>query len=246
MMKRYCLYTILTVLVAHLFLFLNYANATTSSLKYAYIEFPPFTYTDTNKQPSGFLVDWASKIFPKAGYKFTSESLPVLRLAGYIVDGKVDIWMGLKTLPQFKNTTYKGTVKITDLILRAYTTKKNKKIIKKEDLKGTSVIILRGYSYGGWINYIKNPKNSVDYLKANKHTSALKMLRAGRGDYLLDYKAPCNIAQKKVTIKNLKHNDISSLPIYFIVSGKLKNGGDVLKNLEREFKKLKNSGKLKY
>lgn len=237
---------VICFLIVYPFLITNSTYAQTGHLKYGYIEFPPFTYTDSDKKPNGFLVDWASKIFPKAGYQFSSQSFPVLRLADYIVEGKIDVWMGLKTLPQFKGTTYKGAVKITDLVLKAYTKKKIKKIIKKEDLSGSSVIILRGYSYGGWIQYIKDPKNKVMYIKANKHTSALKMLNAGRADYLLDYKAPCEIAQREVKVEGLKFNTIKALPIYFIVSKKVINGGKVLKDIERIFIKLKKAGQLNY
>lgn len=238
------------IIFASVFVFLlisfNASKADEKFLRYAYIEFPPFTYTESNNKPGGFLVEWASKVFKRAGYRYQAESLPVMRLAGYITEGRTDVWIGLKTLPQFRGKTHKGEVKVTDLVLRVYTIGKKKKIIKKEDLKGVSVIILRGYSYGGWIKYIEDSVNKVRYIKANKHTYALNMLNAGRADYLLDYKAPCEIAQRTVKVKNLKYNTIKALPIYFIVSGKYNNGGRVLKDLEKAFKSLKREGKLKY
>ncbi len=239
MKKKYLLLAFLS------FFIVISANGETKKLKLGYIEFPPFTYTDSVKKPNGILLNWASQIFSKAGYTPETHSLPVLRLIGNLVDGKIDIWMGLKSLPQFQGTTFQGNVKVFEVTFRAYTLKGTKEILKKEDLKGTSVIILKGYSYGGgWVDYIKNPANNIRSYQTNKHTSALKMLMGGRGEYLLDYKAPCEAAQKIVKIKNLNYTNIKTLPIYFIVSKKLPTGNNVLKNVEGAFTELKNSGKL--
>lgn len=224
---------------------LAFADIATKKLKLGYIEFPPYTYTNSSGKPDGILIDLASKVFKEAGYEWDAVSYPVKRLAEYLVCGDLDIWMGLKTLPVFKDTTYIGNVIIAELTLNAYTTgNNNPPVTKKEDLSGKSLIIMRGYSYGGWINYIMDKKNKISYIKSNKHSSALKILKAKRADYLLDYNEPIDMALEKISIHDLKYNQISSLPCYFIVTKKLFDGVDIINKLETVFVQKKKTGQL--
>jgi len=70
------------------------------------------------------------------------------------------------------------------------------------------------------------------------------MLQAGRADYLLDYRYPSEKALKKVNIPDIRSNQISSLPCYFIVSMRRNDGQDIIKNLETVFKTMKADGTL--
>lgn len=212
------------------------------TLRLGYIEFPPYTYTTETGEPAGLLIDLAKKVYPEAGFDFTATSYPVRRLANYIGSGDLDIWMGLKTLPEFEGKTYIGKAEIAELVLLSYTRGSKPPILKKEDLSGKSVIVMRGYSYGGWINYIEDPANKVNYLNANKHDAAFKMLLAGRADYLLDYKDPSEKALETVKIPDLSSNLISSFPCYFVVSKTLKNGQEVVDRLDKAYERLKKKG----
>lgn len=217
---------------------------TARKIKYGYIEFPPFTYTDETGKPSGILVELARKIIPAAGYEFEAYSFPVRRLASYIGSGDLDLWMGLKTLPEFSGKAYIGETVVADLILRAYSRGKKKPIIVKEDMIGKSIIVLRGYSYGGWITFIEDPKNNINYIKANKHEAAFNMLKAERAEYLLDYKKPSDMALRKISIPDLEYNQISALPCYFIVSKANPRGAEILERLEKSYQTLKSQGAL--
>lgn len=212
------------------------------TLRLGYIEFPPYTYTTETGEPAGILIDLAKKVYPEAGLDFTATSYPVRRLANYIGSGDLDIWMGLKTLPEFEGKTYIGKAEIAELVLLSYSRGSKPPILKKEDLSGKSVIIMRGYSYGGWINYIEDPANKVNFINANKHEAAFKMLLAGRADYLLDYKDPSEKALETVKIHDLSFNQISSFPCYFVVSQKLKDGQKIVDRLDKAYEKLKKSG----
>lgn len=220
------------------------SETVTKSLRLGYIEFPPFTSTNDKGEPEGILIDLAAKVFPTAGYEWSALPYPVKRLSEYMGSGDIDVWMGLKTLPAFVGKTYAGDVPIAYLLLNAYTTGDNPPVTQKEHLSGKSVIIMRGYSYGGWINYIMDKKNNVSYLRANKHASALKMLKAKRADYLLDYKEPIEMALETVSVSELKINKISSLPCYFVVTKQLPDGAEIVTRLETVFLKMKENGQL--
>lgn len=217
-------------------------NADAVKLRIGYIEFPPFTYTDDNGRPAGILIDMASKVYPEAGYGYEAASYPVRRLASYIGSGDLDIWMGLKTLPEFEGKAFIGKTVVAELVLRAYFKGKKQPIITREDMNGKSIIVMRGYSYGGWITYIEDPKNHINYIKANKHDAAFNMLLAGRADYLLDYREPSEMALQKISIPDLSFNLISALPCYFVVSRKTPHGQDVIDRLEKAHEKLKKQG----
>lgn len=205
-------------------------------IKLGYIEFPPFTFTDDAGKPNGILIDLANKVLPAAGYEYEAFSFPVRRLASYIGSGDLDLWMGLKTLPEFEGKAHIGETVIAELVLRAYTKGKKPPILVKEDMIGKSIIVLRGYSYGGWITYIEDPKNNINHIKANKHEAAFNMLKADRADYLLDYKEPSEMALQKVSIPDLEFNQISALPCYFVISKANPNGKKILDDLENAYK----------
>lgn len=236
--------TILIVLVVFLLPAVVFSETPTKKLLLGYIEFPPYTYTNPSGKPAGVLIDLAAKVFPEAGYEWTALSYPVKRMAEYLGSGDIDIWMGLKTLPSFIDKTYIGNKIVAELQLNAYTIGDKSSIVKKEDLVGKSVIILRGYSYGGWVKFITDKKNNVFYINANKHVSALKMLKAKRADYLLDYKEPVELAMDNIEISNLQHNKVSSLPCYFIVTRQLPDGAEIIKKLETVFLEMKKNGQL--
>jgi polar amino acid transport system substrate-binding protein len=224
------------------FLFPNFSQAQT--LKMGYIEFPPVFFTDAQKTPKGIVIDLASKIIPEAGYNFEASSYPIKRLCDYLAKGKLDLWIGLKTLPELKDTTIKGKSEILKITLNAYTVKKLPDIKTKEDLIYKSIIIIRGFSYGGWINFIKDPKNQIAFIETEDHRAAFRMLKAKRADYLLGYENPSKKALKDFKLTNLKQNTISSFGAYFVISKKTPDAENVLLNLENTYKKLKKSGKL--
>ncbi len=233
------------MILAVVFIILCASNdAFAITLKLRYIEFPPFTYTDEKGVPSGILIDLAKKVYPEAGCDFVAVSYPVRRLASYIGSGDLDIWMGLKTLPEFEGKSYVGKSVIAELVLRAYTRGKKAPILTQNDLAGKSIIVMRGYSYGGWITYIEDPKNKINHIKANKHDAAFNMLRAGRAEYLLDYREPSESALQKIKIPDLSFNQISALPCYFVVTKKLPDGQEIVDRLDKVYEKLKKQGVL--
>ncbi|MBU1168417.1 MAG: transporter substrate-binding domain-containing protein [Proteobacteria bacterium] len=237
-------YPVVILLFFGLVFFSGTQKAMANKLKIGYIEFPPFTYTEAGGKPSGILIDLANKVFHDAGYEFEAFSYPVRRLASYIGSGDLDVWMGLKTLPEFTGKAYIGDAIIAELVLRAYTKGKKTPILVKEDLIGKSIIVLRGYSYGGWITFIEDPKNNINHIKANKHEAAFNMLKADRADFLLDYKEPSDMALQKIRINDLEYNQISALPCYFVVSRANPKGQDIIKKLEKSHEKLKKEGAL--
>jgi polar amino acid transport system substrate-binding protein len=223
-------------------------SAMSQILKIGYVEFPPMTYTDQNGQPSGFIIDIGIKTLEKAGFEWSAISLPANRLANLLAAGDIHVWLGLDTLPQLKNTTLVSKAVIAHLILRAYTIGNKPPITNKEDLKGKTLLILRGYSYGGWVTFIKNPANNIKYLEFDTHEKAFhrleKLSKRIQDIYLLDYKHPSDAVLQKQNIPGIQYSQIVSLDMHFIISKKLNGAQGILKRIEAAYQQLLQSGAL--
>jgi polar amino acid transport system substrate-binding protein len=239
-------------LLAPLCLGENYRSAYATepqTIRMGYIEFSPVFYTDSNGTPQGLLVDLAREVVPAAGYNLELEPLPAKRMASSLIKGDIDLWSGLKTLDGFSENTYTGDSRLLQICLNVYTLGEKSTISTKEDLNQKMIIGLRGFSYGGWISYMKDPTNEVDFIEVNTHESALKVLKrntkAGNKCYLLDYEQPVEKALRSYSIENLQSKPLNCLDAYFVVSKKTPNAKNVIKNLEATYKTLKASGQIK-
>ncbi len=221
------------------------APAAAQSLRWAYIEFPPVFFTDDAGKPAGSLIDIGAKVLDKAGFKWKAESFPTKRMIDCMVRGECDLWIGLATLPPFKDTTLAGKSDLLTITLCSYSIGDKPPIAKKEDLSGKSVIVLRSYSYGGWIHYIKDPANNVRYQEIpDDHETAFKMLAAGRADYLLDYAGPSAGVIEKLAIPDLRNAVLSSFGARMVVSKKTPHAETILQRLEAAYRELKDAGQL--
>jgi polar amino acid transport system substrate-binding protein len=220
--------------------------AESQTIRMGYIEFTPVFYTDADGVPQGLLVDLARQVVPEAGYQLKMESLPVKRMANGLIKGDIDLWAGLKTLEGFEGNTLAGDSILLKICLNAYALGEDPAIYKKEDLNQKMIIGLRGFSYGGWITYLKDPANEIDFIEVYSHESALKVLernnKTGTKCYLLDYEQPVNKVLRTYPVANLRKNPLSCLDAYFVVSKKTPNAKTVLERLESTYKELKKRG----
>ena len=218
------------------------------TIRMGYIEFTPVFYTDANGVPQGLLVDLARQVVPAAGYQLKMESLPVKRMANSLIRGEIDLWAGLKTKEGFEGNTLAGDSILLQICLNAYGLGQVPAISRKEDLNRKMIVGLRGFSYGGWVAYLKDPANEIDFIEVDSHQSALKVLKrnnsSGAKCYLLDYEQPVDKALRTFPVANLRKNLLSCLDAYFVVSKQTPNTSTVLDRLESTYKELKKSGKV--
>ncbi len=210
-----------------------------------HIEFPPFFYTDTKGQSRGHLIDLARRLSTFAGYRFEARSFPPRRAGEMLAIGKIDIWLGRPSITEHQHAVLVSETVVDHINLRAYSTRKQPRLITEEDLIGKKVVILRGYSYGGWASYITNPQNKVSYLSANNHRQALQILIGRNMDYLLDYKLPLEDAAQKSNAPPLHSTELFRLALHILVSKQHQDAEQVLQKLEEAFVKIKRGGKLR-
>ncbi|QQP87658.1 transporter substrate-binding domain-containing protein [Skermanella sp. TT6] len=213
-------------------------------LKVVYVELPPYTYTDPDGTPKGSLIELTRKVAADAGVEFTAESVPARRLFQGIAAGEYDMFIGIKTPEAFQGTTVASRSVIARIDLHAWSFGAVPEIRAKEDLAGKQVIVLTGYSYGGWRSYFEDPANGIQMVEARAPEQALQLLVAGRAPILLQYELPMERALGGKRPPDLRSSLISSLDCHFVVSLKRPDAAELVGRLDAGFEKLKAAGAL--
>ncbi len=208
-----------------------------------YIEFPPVFWTAPDRTPKGYLIDLARMTLERAGYPWKAVSRPTRRMAVELVDGRIDLWIGLPTLPEFEGTTLVGSSTVATIELNAYWMSGTPPVDEWSDLYGDSVIVLHGYSYGGRIVDLKDPAYHTRLCDAYSHEQGLAMLRANRCNYLLDYTGPMRTVLGKMPTPELRKFRFQALEARFVVSKKRPDAPQLLKDLEQAYAELVAEGR---
>lgn len=228
--------TLFSALLALLMCISSAAHAK-ETLRLLCAEFKPFFYTDFDGQVKGILVKLGTDIISTAGYDLEYVIQPPKRVPIALDEGNVDVWVGLTDI--LKEVSYVGDSVVATMNFTSYTIGPKQSIKSPQDLIGKKIVILRGYSYGGWINFIKDNKENIEYYEVNSQEAAVKFLKAGRADYLLSYKAAIDELMSVYPIKNLSAQLISSFDMRIAVSRKHPKAKELLAELEAAHAKLK-------
>ena len=216
---------------------LAYAQNSTS-LKYVCVDMPFYMQEDEKGDHSGLLVDIFKKTAKEAGYNNIHISLePAPRMIESIISGKAHVWNGI-VLPAIQDHVYIGDAPIAHITLAVFYKGERQEIKSIKDLKGKTVIIIRGFSYGGLLKEIKDPTNQINIMETNSHVSALNMLKFKRGDYLLDYLEPLKTYDYKAIVPNLNYSALNIFESYFMVSKKAPFAKTIMSKLNKAYKDL--------
>lgn len=213
-------------------------------IKGAFAHFPPLTYINEQNEASGYLVDIMNKVLDEADLTVTWRSYPSKRIVQHIASGAVELFPIYKGHTEIEKVSYSGNSVIYSFSMRAYYFDGHKPIIEKEDLFGKSIILMRGYNYTGWSDYITDPDNQIQLFYSDNHQQALAALKANRGDYLLSYKSPVEFSLEKSPEKNLQHSDLTNLDLYFFTSKQTINAIGILEKLDQAYQRLIERGEL--
>lgn len=204
------------------------------TVKYVCVDMPPYMMMDSPGNFSGLLVDIFNKTAKKAGIHMVELAMePATRMIESMKSGDAHVWNGI-VLPAMKEHVYTGKIAIGTITLASFQLGKHPPIKEKKDLKGKRVIIIRGFGYGGMLNYIHDKSNGVIAIEAPSHDSAFAMLKANRADYLLNYVE----ASSEKNTHGVKVTLMSTLYSYFSVSKKAPNARILLEKLEVAYQQL--------
>ncbi len=201
-------------------------------IKYGYPDQSIFIATVNGKeQLRSPMLSVAEELFKRANFSFKASSYPAKRLFRNLKNGETDFSILVRASSLLDSCIF-SKKPIYSTSLNVYYIGDKPPITTKEDLIGTSVVAIRGYSYGSLGKFIKDPKNNISKEVTNTHSSAFRMLELGRVDYLIDYASAAEDIVSKKSISKLQSNTIDNLDIFLVLSKSYPNADELMKRLE--------------
>lgn len=206
------------------------------------LDFPPFYNVKHANAPSGILLDYLKIVVEKAGYSYRVIGYPPKRLFKALREGKANMSAGIKRLDAYGSDVIFSKNKITDIDVRLYSRMDTPLLDSKEELKGKRVLGIAGYSYGGFLDFLKDPANGIIFDTSNDHDLMFKKLFARRADYALDYYKPSENAMRRLNVSHVQSRSLFKVDVYFILSNKTPNVSGVMTRLEKASDDLRKEG----
>lgn len=238
MPRRFCL-----IFIVLLWLHAAHAAEARQRVHVGYYEFPPFSYTDAQGQPSGSGLELAARLLDEAGYQADFRAYPGARLYSGLLDGSIHIWAGASGKPELAEHTLEGKHLLGEITLNLYFRHDTPAPRIPDDLQDRGVILITGYSYWQDVNqWLEDPARNITHHRTANHTSALEMLARRRGDYLLDYQAPVEQAKRALGMVDLPFVEVQRLPLRLIYSRHAPDAERLREELDRVYQQLQDAG----
>lgn len=220
---------------AALFCLGAYSVQAAEPVKVGCVEFPPLSYTDDSGKAAGKAMDLITALLDRAGLPWQATCYPGARLMTSLRDGTAHIAMLIRH-PDLADSVLYGQLPMAYLDLEGFRLASQPPLGGMKNTRGKSVILLRGYGYGGWIDFFKDPANNIRISYADSHQAAFRMLGNGHGDYLVDYRDPALRAQDDTPTLQLRSETLARLETYFLVSKNAPDAAGLLRRIEDGFR----------
>lgn len=201
-------------------------------IKYGYPDQSIFVATINGKeQPTTPMLFVADELFKRANLTWRATAYPAKRLFNNFKNGETNFSILVRASSLHDSCIFsKKPVYSTNLNI--YYIGDKPSITKKEDLIGTRVAIIRGYSYGKLRKFIEDQENDIVSEVTNTHSGAIRMLKLGRVDYVLDYASAAEDIIVENSISDIQSNTISKLNIFLVLSKSYPNAEELMNRLE--------------
>ena len=214
-------------------------------LKVGVMDFPPFYEVVPNRPVRGVLLAPIDQLMHEAGLSYRLNGYPAKRLYRNLATGESDFFIGIKGVPEYEGKVYYSPAPINIIRLQLYRLPGTAELPSLGDVAGKSLIVIRGYSYGGLLLKLKALTPAVDLLEANDHKQALMMLKGARGSYLLDYSLAVDYTQLQLEKPLLMEAKVlSEMGLYLLVSKKTPHAEAVTQRLNEALARLLARGEL--
>jgi polar amino acid transport system substrate-binding protein len=202
-------------------------------IEYAYPDQSVWTTkVDVQGNPDNPLLHFADALFGKLQLRWRATPYPAHRMYRRLELGKSNFSILVRAPRLSKYCIFsKNPVVFTEL--RVYRKSSSPAVTSKEDLAGKSVILIRGYSYGGIGKYLRASANHVVVNETSQHESAFAMLRYHRAEYLLDYAGPSEEILTGHPHPNVTYDVLTRLDVFLVLSKTYPNSKAVMAEMER-------------
>lgn len=204
-----------------------------AEIRYAYLDQSIFYFVanERGEQIDGPLLRLAAAVFGKASIPWRGEPFPAARLFQNMKNGTSNFTI-LVHAPALDECCLFSKKSVIGADLRVYRIGNTPPIKNQEQLRGKNIIIVAGYSYGGMIKFLKDPNNAINVEVADSHRAGFAMLKAGRGDYFLDYDGASEQALIGNPVSNLNYDTIDRINLHFVLSKDYPDAEKVMARLE--------------
>lgn len=213
------------------------------SINVGYYEFPPYSYTDAQGQPSGSGLELTRRLLSQAGYQASFRHYPGARLYSGLQDGTVHLWPGAPGKSELAGHTLETRHQLGEIVLNLYFRDDTPAPRVPEDLRDKGLILISGYSYWQAVNqWLSDPQLGIVQHRTATHSSALEMLQRRRGDYLLDYQTPVEQAREHLALNELSFVPVQRVPLKLIISRHAPDAEALRDALDRAYEQLQAEG----
>lgn len=161
----------------------SYASNNKLDIKYGYPDQSIFIATINGKEePITPMLSVAQELFDRVNLPLSASAYPAKRLFRNLKNGEVNFTILVRASSLVEKFIF-SKKPIYSTNLNVYSIGNKPPVITKEDLIGSHLVTIRGYSYGSLGKFINDPKNNIKKEVTNTHRSAFEMLRLGRADY---------------------------------------------------------------
>lgn len=194
--------------------------------------------------PSGEVVgrgvEMVERIFAEAGYPIRKSILPAARIWRGLENGSIHAWPGIFNKPGLIEHTIQTERDLGYVGINLYYLPGRAPPVWPDDLRNGSVITITNYTYTEELrNLLADPSRNLAILRSNSHTGAVKMLRQGRGDYLLDYRSQVQSALGSLEMEPLPWVPVVELPMRLLLSRHSGFAEQLKQDLDEAFDRLK-------
>lgn len=209
------------------------------------LDFPPFYEVVSNQVTGGVMLEPIAKLMKEADLHYRLNGFPPKRLYRLLANGEVHFFIGLEHAPEYDGQVYASPSPINIIRLQLYRLPTTAKLPTVQALAGKTLLVIRGYSYGGALLKLLRLTPTPIVREANDHHQALQMLQAGRADYLLDYSQAVNYTlQEMEDPPKLAAKTLSVLKLHLLVSKKAPDAERLIQKLTHAMERLIARGEL--
>ena len=210
--------------------------AESQPLKWGYVNFAPYHYSENNKV-EGSIAKQVESIFKKAGIEYSAFELPNKRVKLYIEQGYIDFTTVIDSFISNPNLFLKSDLPIYKVNLGAICLKSTHQISSLDHLKNLQLILMSGYTYGQ--DRILDDNNGFDIaMSAKNHENAIKALTYKRGDCVLGYQSPFLVEEIKYPETDFYFYLINELPVYLYLNKNVPNAHSIMQTINESIYKL--------
>ena len=171
------------------------------------------------------------------GYRVEWQELPIGRIYRYLREGQIDLWAGSSRVPYVADFTVEPDFQPMEIRLCAFHLPETPSVDSVADLRASQLILIRGYTYLGVLDEAIEDRRTP-YDLAPSHTSGMRMLREGRGDYLLDFKSPATTALEEVDVPDIQRSHITQWPIAHVFSHHTDDLETIIERMEAAWERI--------